>query len=231
MLYHAGPRVVSKMVFAAHFSTPSQTELIGKMTENEIPTSQTELIGKMTENANKKIPIYAIEYKREYLFIRGLNKEFMYLINKLDNLNDGLFESNTVNRIKYNMKRFLRGQEKGKLKDISDLFLPYNLFSNFIFINEQFEFYKQRYDAFCDDDIYYESDYVSDDDSDDGDGEYLVDGKPYPGFIEFYDIFKKIFSQIKNEDSYSDDEDIDDYNIILPDTDVDTDDEYDSDNF
>ena len=194
----------------------------------------------MTENANNKISIYAIDYKREYLFIRGLNKEFMYLINKLNEINDGLFESNTVNRIKYNMKRFLRGQEKGKLKDISDLMLPYNLFSNFIFINEQFEFYKQRYDAFCDDDIYYESDYVSDDDSDDGDGEYFVDGKPYPGFIEIYDIFKKNFSQIKNEDSYSDDEDIDDYsddediddyNIILPDTDVDADDEYDSDNF
>ena len=195
------------MVVLPHFSTPSQTELIGKM----------------TENANNKIPIYAIDYKREYLFIRGLNKEFMYLINKLNEINDGLFESNTVNRIKYIMKRFLRGQEKGKLKDISDLVLPYNLFSNFIFINEQFEFYKQRYDAFCDDDIYYESDYVSDDDSDDGDGEYLVDGKPYPGFIEIYDIFKKIFSQIKNEDSYSDD-DSDDYNEYDSD-------EYYSDNF
>ena len=195
------------MVVLPHFSTPSQTELIGKM----------------TENANNKIPIYAIDYKREYLFIRGLNKEFMYLINKLNEINDGLFESNTVNRIKYIMKRFLRGQEKGKLKDISDLVLPYNLFSNFIFFNEQFEFYKQRYDAFCDDDIYYESDYVSDDDSDDGDGEYLVDGKPYPGFIEIYDIFKKIFSQIKNEDSYSDD-DSDDYNEYDSD-------EYYSDNF
>ena len=195
-------------------------------------TSCNKFSGSLTSFLNfNKIPIYAIDYKREYLFIRGLNKEFMYLINKLDKINDGLFESNSVNRIKNIMKRFLRGQEKGKLKDISDLFLPYNLFSNFIFINEQFEFYKQRYDAFCDDDIYYESD----DDSDDGDGEYLVDGKPYPGFIEFYDIFKKNFSQIKNEDSYSDDEDIDDYNIILPDTDVDTDvdtdDEYDSDNF
>ena len=35
--------------------------------------------------------------------------------------------------------------------------------------------------------------YGSDSDSDDDSvGEYLVDGKPYPGFIEFYDIFKKI---------------------------------------
>ena len=168
------------------------------------------------------------------------------MINKLNEINDGLFQSNTVNRIKYIMKRFLRGQEKGTLKDISGLFLPYNLYNNLIFINDQFEFYKQRYDAFCDndddsnddsDDDYVsdgdsDDDYVSDGDSDDGDGEYLVDGKPYHGFIEFYNIFKKIFSQIKNEDSYSDDDsddDSDDYNIILPDSDVD--DEYDSDRF
>ena len=133
-----------------------------------------------------KIPEYVNEYKREYLFIRGLNKELKYLINKLDNLNDGLFESNTVNRIKFIMKRFLRGQEKGKLQDINGLFLPYNIFSNFIIINEQFEFYKQRYDAFCDDS---DNDSDDSDDSDDDSDEYLVDGKPYPGFIEFYDIF------------------------------------------
>ena len=70
---------------------------------------------------NNKIPEYARDYKKEYLYIRGLNKEFKYFINKLDDLNNGLFESNISNRIKYNMKRFLRGQEKGKIKDISEL--------------------------------------------------------------------------------------------------------------
>ena len=70
---------------------------------------------------NKKISFYALEYRREYLFIRGLNKEFKYLINKLDNLNKGLFESNLSIGIKYNMRRFLRGQEKGKIEDISNL--------------------------------------------------------------------------------------------------------------
>ena len=74
--------------------------------------------------SNNKIPHYARDYKKEYLFIRGLDKEFKYFINKLDDLNNGLFESNISNRIKYNMKRFLRGQEKGKLKDISNLMLP-----------------------------------------------------------------------------------------------------------
>ena len=179
-----------------------------------------------------KIPEYVIDYKREYLFIRGINKEFMYLINKLDNLNNGLFESYIADRIKYIMKRFLRAQEKGKIKDISNLMLQRDDFNNLIFINEQFEFYKQRYDAFCDDSD--DNDYYSDDDDsdDDGNGEYLVDGKPYPGFKEIYDIFKLFFNQIKYEgfdsDSDSDsDSDIEDFDIVLPDSDDDSD----SDNF
>ena len=97
-----------KTGIATHFST----------------TYQRELIGKLTENANNKIPHYARDYKKEYLYIIGLNKEFKYFINKLDDLTNGLFESKIANRIKYNMKRFLRGQEKGKLKDISNFVLP-----------------------------------------------------------------------------------------------------------
>ena len=176
---------------------------------------------------NNKIPFYASEYKREYLFIRGLNKEFKYLINKLDNLNNGLFESTISNRIKYNMKRFLRGQEKGKIKDISNLMFQIDDLNNLIFINQQFGYYKLRQDAFCEDSDH--NDYYSDDDSDDdGNGEYLVDGKPYPGFKEIYDIFKVFFNQIKYEGSDSDsDSDIEDFDIVLPDSDDDSD----SDNF
>ena len=166
-------------------------------------TSQTELIGKMTENANNKIPLYARDYKREYQFIRGINKEFKYFINKLDNLNNGLFESNISNRIKYFIKRFLRGQEKGKLKDISDLVLQREDLDNLIFINEHFGYYKLRYDAFDD------------------------DSKPYPGFKEIYDIFKLFFNQINYNDFDSDsdfdyDSDIE-IEIVLPDSDCDSD--------
>ena len=109
------------MGILAQFSTPSQTELIGKM----------------TENANNKIPEYAREYKREYQFIRGINKEFKYFINKLDNLNNGLFESNIPDRIKYFMKRFLRGQEKGKLKNISEFEIEYDIVFNLIKIKNK----------------------------------------------------------------------------------------------
>ena len=166
------------------------------------------------------IPEYAMDYKKEYLFIRGLNKEFEYFTNKLDDLNKGLFESKLADRIKFIMKRFLRGQEKGKIKDIGNLMLQRENVENLIYINEEFGYYKVRWDAFCDND--------NDNDNDsDSDGEYIVDGKPYPGFKEFYDIFKKNFNQI-NKDCYSDDEydDYDyDYNIILPNSDTDSDDD------
>ena len=56
-----------------------------------------------------KIPEYAREYKKEYLFIIGINKEFKYFIDNLDDLNNGLFESHRADRIKYLMTRFLKG--------------------------------------------------------------------------------------------------------------------------
>ena len=33
---------------------------------------------------NNKIPFYALEYKREYLFIRGLNKDLKYFIDEIE---------------------------------------------------------------------------------------------------------------------------------------------------
>ena len=184
--------------------------------------------------SNSKIPPYARDFKKEYLFIRGINKEFKYFIDKLDDLNNGLFESHRADRIKYNMKRFLRGQEKGKLKDISNFMLPRYDVDNLIFINKQFSMYKIRWDFFnaSDDDD-------SDDDIDvgdiiDSDDDDIVDSNNvYPGFKEIYDIFKLFFSKIKYEgcdsDSDSDsDSDIEDFDIILPDSD--DDDSY-SDNF
>ena len=205
-------------------STTPQTELIGEMTESANNPLQTELINIMTENS--KIPPYASNFKKEYLYIRGLNNDSKYFLNRLDNINNGLFETKSSNRIKYNMKRFLRAQEKGKLNDISSIMFQRDDVQNFIYVNENFDLYKQRYDAFCEDSDY--NDYFSDDDSDDdGDGEYLVDGKPYPGFIEIYDIFKMIFNQLKYEDFDSSDDDSDcdsrhyddDFsNVVFPDT-------------
>ena len=56
------------MGFAAHFSTPLQTELIGKM----------------TENANNKIPEYAKDFKKEWLYITGINRKCGEFMKKID---------------------------------------------------------------------------------------------------------------------------------------------------
>ena len=130
---------------------------------------------------NNKIPLYAQNYKKEYLYIIGLNKEFRYILNNLDDLNSGLFESNKVNRIKNIIKRYLRGQEKGKLQDISGIvFNDYEV--NNIKIKEKFSKFKLRYDC-C----------IEGDDGFD----------PYPGFKEFYDICELFYNDIKFT-SYSD---------------------------
>ena len=93
---------------------------------------------------NNKIPEFARDYKKEYLYIRGLNKEFKYFYNHLDEINNGLFKSKRSDRLCNLIKRFLRGQEKGKLKDISDLMLPkydYSFIQEFyININYEVEF-------------------------------------------------------------------------------------------
>ena len=120
----------------------------------------------MISNTNlykSKIPEYAREYKREYQFIN-------------DRLNNGLNEFRLIDRIKFNLKRFLRGQEKGTLKDISDFVLPFDEVDNIIYINEHFEFRSLRWNDFFD------------------------NAKPHPGFVEIYDIFKLFFNQIKYED-------------------------------
>ena len=74
--------------------------------------------------STNKIPTYARDFKKEYLFIRGINKEFQYFVDNMDDATKGLFESHKVNRIKYFIKRFLKGQKSGRLRDISDLMLP-----------------------------------------------------------------------------------------------------------
>ena len=159
-------------------------------------TSQTELIGKMTENAINKIPLYARDYKREYQFIRGINKEFKYLINKLDNLNNGLFESNISNRIKYFMKRFLRGQEKGKLKDISEFEIyEDDVVFNLIKIKNKLNNIDQYLDFILN--CYHKED--------------LIFINTYPGFIDFYYYFNLFFTKLNIKYEYDSDSDSDDF--------------------
>ena len=177
-----------KTGIAGHFST----------------TSQTELIGKMTENANNKIPEYAREYKREYQFIRGINKEFKYLNDFENNCNN--FKSHKLDRIMKFIKRFLLAQEKGRLKDISKLELNYDDVDNIIDLiknlPEYFYFIQNHYDWSRDDD------------------ESLI--SRYEIYKDDLELFlSKLNIEIEYSDSDSDSDSDIDTDIILPDFDDD----------
>ena len=47
-----------------------------------------------------KIPEYARNFKNEYLFIRGINKEFKYVVENINEATRGLFENQRVDKIK-----------------------------------------------------------------------------------------------------------------------------------
>ena len=116
--------VVRKMVFATHLSD-----------------------FKDFIKSNNKIPPYARDFKKEYLFIRGINKEFKYFIENMDKISTYEFFHNTnVDRITKLIKIFLRGQEKGKIKDISGLyFREYDILNIIYFKNMATRYFTFKY--------------------------------------------------------------------------------------
>ena len=166
------------------------------------------------KNTNK-IPEYARKYKKEYLFIRGINKEFKHFVEHIDEATRVLFQNHRVDRIKYFIKRFLRGQERGRLQDISNFEINFNDVDNLISIKKNFNNFNQ-YIIFCKD--CYEDD------------EPFID--PYPGFKNIYDDFELFFSKLKikyKEYIYDCDSDSDSdcdsvrYNYNFSDSDIDSD--------
>ena len=79
-----------------------------------------------------KIPEYAKDYKREYQYIRGINKSIGFMSDIMEeDVNDRYVKtdsdtiSNKFDRLMKFIKNFLRAQENGKLKDISNLEFGY----------------------------------------------------------------------------------------------------------
>ena len=90
--------------------------------------------------SKNKIPEYAREYKREYQFIRGINKEFK-------NLKDRDYDEYGADKVRNLLKRFLREQEKGKLKEINELYFWKNDILDIIelYYEVKPDFYFQQY--------------------------------------------------------------------------------------
>ena len=95
------------MVIAVHSSTPSQRGITGEM----------------TENTNNKIPEYAKNYKKEWLFIRGINKSCETILLNIENNTDyeKVFSSPGVKTLVRNFRRVLSLERLGRLKNIREL--------------------------------------------------------------------------------------------------------------
>ena len=143
-----------------------------------------------------KIPEYARDYKKEYLFIRGINKMCLNFISKYETDSRKRFVSEYYDSIKYFIKRFLKGQERGKLQDIS----------SFVLRNYDISFMEDLYLI-----IIYEIDFEEVDKSD---------------YRDFYELFCKFYEKIKivyydddddeyvySDSEYSDSEDSEDSDI------------------
>ena len=133
-----------------------------------------------------KIPEYARDYKNEYLFIIGLNKEFHKFEDKYENHEYKIYESKYCKDLKNLIKRFLRRQEYGYLKDIS----------SFIFKNADIFYIKDTYSM-----LKYDLEMFTDDE--------LSTDDFYSGFSDFYELFCKFYYKINI--AYDDD----DYDAVL----------------
>ena len=128
----ANKLVVIEMVVLAHFSN----------------------FQKSISNSNK-IPEYARNFKKEYLYIIGINKEFKYFVENINEATRGLFQNYRVDRIKKFIKRFLLAQERGRLQDISRFFRKYDIlniiefYENITFDIFDFKDVSDFYELFC----------------------------------------------------------------------------------
>ena len=112
-----------------------------------------------------KIPDYASEYKKEYLFIRGIDKYFEYFLINLTKATNGVFQNNRINIIKEKINILDKFITKGKLKDISnleiderDIYYSYILLEMLedlgeYYINDYWEFDQEMFDRYVDGDF------------------------------------------------------------------------------
>ena len=122
---------------------------------------------------SKVIPEYAKDFEKEWLVIRGINKECYKLY--IDYLCDAseLFVTRHSDKIKYYIRRFLKCQERGYIKDTSCFIFKWCDVENIeeLFDKMHFDFVGDK--EFCENGI---------------DDFYSVD---LSGYRDFYELFCK----------------------------------------
>ena len=130
---------------------------------------------------SKVIPDYAKDFKNEYLFILGINNEFKYFLDNMNEATRGLFENFRVDKIKKFIKLFLAYQNLGQFKDVSNFEIKSSDIKNLIKIKKNFNDFNRL--------IEYKKDCY------DGDEQNFI--VPYPGFRNIYDDFELFCSKFK----------------------------------
>ena len=155
---------------------------------------------------SSKIPLYASDFKREYLFIRGLNSYFKSFSKKLDLLNHGLFETKLCNDIIKYMKRFLKKQKRGEFNSLDKLFIPgkdIDIISDILFFNDILSNITSQFiHVYCTD---FEEDEYDYDDYDEWKTS-IIDSTIFHGYKNFYNTFSKINDKLNYNRYYCESE-------------------------
>ena len=202
--------------------TKATTSLSSPRSTTDAPTTVVMKMGileqkncvRSLKSVNSKIPPYAQNYKREYQFIRGINKEFKYIKDFMDNPRY-FFNSNKLDRIMKFIKRFLKAQKNGRLKDISNFEFEYIDIENLYEIKKDIVYYYSIIQN------YYDWSRGLNDES------LVCRYEIYKNDLDLF--FSKLNIEIEysdddscdDYDDYDDDYDDDDYDIVFPDSDDD----------
>ena len=145
-------------------------------------------------SGTNKIPEYAREFKNEYLFIKGINKECERFVNLIDE-EGKIFDSSKSKKLIYYFNKFLKAQKLGYLNDINEFYLKENDV-------RLIEFLETEVDNFMD--LFYDPySYEFDQEKYENDNTGLKEF--YENFIDFRDKIKIeeiTFSDFKNSLKY-----------------------------
>lgn len=109
-----------------------------------------------------KIPDYAIQYRNEYLFIKGIDTCFKFFLDNLDKADKGVFKNNRVDIIKKYINRLEKAQKLNYLNDTTNIKIDeqdvsYSSlllerladFSDY-YVDDEWEFDQEMFDMFVD---------------------------------------------------------------------------------
>ena len=182
-------------------------------------------INSENSNISKKIPEYAKDFKKEWLYITGINRkcgEFMKKLGEDTDSFEKVFSSPRAKALIEHFKNVLEAQKIGKLQNISQL--KFKLSAVYKIIDLRMDLYYQMGNKFYTDFVISDDDFQDffenfiiftrnvnfkneEDFEDDLYLEYLNDSESESeSDIEFRELFYRVFESDSESDSESDDD-------------------------